>query len=474
MPLVIVFIGILFLLFLMIKLKISPFLGLIFTCLFVGVLIGLDFLQIIDAIGVGFGNTLGKIALILVFGAMLGKLIESSGAAQVITDELVKKFGLPKIQYAILITGFLVGLPMMYNASFLVMIPLIYALSLRTKLPLMYLGIPLSATLSIAHAFLPPHPAPTYVSVIFGADLNMVLLYGLGPVIPACFLAGILFSKLFKHYTNLPPVNLFTPTVIDEKDLPGLTESILVAISPVIFMLSGTLLDFILGPLPEKSVMISEGFLNPKAYYQYLLLDRGVSEYLAVVGGVTLSFLKFLSDANMALMLAVLLGLWLLGIKKGRSMEDLMHQLGMAVSAIAMILLIIGAGGAFSEILKAGKVNEFIAQVSNGMQFNPLIIAFSIAAILRFAVGSATVATMTAAPIVLPMAIQYQVPPELMVLATGSGSLMFSHFNDVGFWMFKEYFNLNIKQTFMIWSVMETIIALVGLGFCLIVYYFFF
>jgi len=474
MPLFIVFVGILFLLFLMVKLKISPFLGLIFTCLFVGILIGLDFLQIIDAIALGFGNTLGKIALVLVFGAMLGKLIESSGAAQVITDELVKKFGLPNIQYAILITGFLVGLPMMYNASFLVMIPLIYALSLRTKLPLMYLGIPLAATLSIAHAFLPPHPAPTYVSVIFGADLNMVLLYGLGPVIPACLLAGILFSKLFKHYTNLPPVNLFTPVEIAEHNLPGLTESILVAVSPVIFMLSGTLLDFILGPLPEKSLMASDGFLNPREYYQFILIDGGAAETTASIGGFLLSFLKFLSDANMALMLAVLLGLWLLGIRKGRSMEDLMQQLGVSVSAIAMILLIIGAGGAFSEVLKAGRVNDYIAQISNGIQYNPMIIAFSVAAILRFAVGSATVATMTAAPIVLPMAVQFQVPPELMVLATGSGSLMFSHFNDVGFWMFKEYFNLNIKQTFLIWSVMETIVALVGLGFCLIVYYIFF
>jgi len=471
MPLLIVFFGILFLLFLMVKLRFSPFLGLILTCLFVGILIGLDFLQIIDAISIGFGNTLGKIALVLVFGAMLGKLIESSGAAQVITDELVRKFGLKNIQYAILITGFLVGLPMMYNASFLVMIPLIYALSLRTKLPLMYLGIPLSATLSIAHAFLPPHPAPTYVSVIFGADLNMVLLYGLGPVIPACLLAGVLFSKFFRHYTNLPPVNLFKPTEIEDQYLPSLTESVLVAISPVIFMLSGTLLDFIFGPIPEKSLMISSGFATPKEYYQHLLMEGGVSDNMAPIGGILLSFLKFLSDANMALMLAVFLGLWFLGIKKGRSMEELMKQLGVSVSAIAMILLIIGAGGAFSEVLRAGQVNDYIAQISNGIQFNPLIIAFSIAAVLRFAVGSATVATMTAAPIVLPMAVQFQVPPELMVLATGSGSLMFSHFNDVGFWMFKEYFNLNIKQTFMIWSVMETIVAFVGLGFCLVMYY---
>ncbi len=198
MPLLIVFVGIAFLLFLLVKLKISPFLGLILTCLFVGVLSGLELLQIVDAIGSGFGNTLGKIALVLIFGAMLGKLNEVSGAAQVITDRMVDKFGLKNIQYAILVTGFLVGLPMMYNASFLVMIPLIYALSIRTKLPLMYLGIPLAATLSIAHAFLPPHPAPTYVSVIFGANLNLVLLYGLGPVIPACLLAGILLSKFFK------------------------------------------------------------------------------------------------------------------------------------------------------------------------------------------------------------------------------------------------------------------------------------
>jgi Gnt-I system high-affinity gluconate transporter len=159
-------------------------------------------------------------------------------------------------------------------------------------------------------------------------------------------------------------------------------------------------------------------------------------------------------------------------IKNGKSFDFLTGQLGKSVTGIAMILLIIGAGGAFSEVLLQAGINDYIGQIASSVEFNPLILAFGIAAIIRFAVGSATVATMTAAPIVLPIAVHYQISPELMVLATGSGSLMFSHFNDVGFWMFKEYFNVSVKETFLIWTVMECLVALTGLAYCLIMYSF--
>ena len=186
MPLIIVGIGILLLLLLIVKFKLNAFFALLVTSFVVGLLNGMNLMEVLDSVLNGIGGTMGKIILILCFGAMLGKLIEESGAAHTITYRLIDLMGIKNVQYAILLTGFLVGLPMMYNASFLVLIPLIYTFSTTAKLPLMYLGIPLSASLSISHAYLPPHPAPVYVSFIYGADINMVLMYGLIPVIPAC------------------------------------------------------------------------------------------------------------------------------------------------------------------------------------------------------------------------------------------------------------------------------------------------
>ena len=177
---------------------------------------------------------------------------------------------------------------------------------------------------------------------------------------------------------------------------------------------------------------------------------------------------KFLSDANIALAMAVFIGVITLGVRNGRKMDEVMKSLGKAVGSIAMIILIIAAGGAFSQVLKDSQVDVFIRSIATGMHFNPILLAWCVAALLRLAVGSATVATMTAAPIMLPIAIQSGVSPELMVLATTSGSLMFSHFNDIGFWMFKEYYNVSIKHTFLIWTVMEGIIAIVGLAAALL------
>ncbi|GJM64350.1 idonate transporter [Persicobacter diffluens] len=450
--------GIILLLLLMMVVKLDAFFSLIITALFVGLLSGIPLLEIIHVICNGVGQTMGNIILILCFGAMLGKLIEHSGAAHAIVYKLTALFGLKKIQYAILITGFLVGLPMMYNASFLVLIPIIYTFASTTGLPLLYLGIPLAATLSIAHGYLPPHPAPTYVSFIYGADLNKTLLVGLVPVIPACLFAGIYLSKFFKHIKVSPPKNLFENKHIPEEKRPGLAISIFTAITPVILMLFGALIDIFI-QTPPKGVQLD--YMAISASFISIPLFNSVAGYL-------LTTLKFFSEPNMALLAAVLLGIYTLGIRRGETMGEIMKLLGKSVSAIGMIILIIGAGGAFSFILREGGVNEYIGQITANIQVNPLLLAFCTAAILRLAVGSATVATMTAAPIMLPIALSSGVSPELMVLATGSGSLLFSHFNDVGFWMFKEYFNVSIKQTFAIWTVMESIVGLVGLGACLL------
>jgi gluconate transporter len=431
MPLVYVGVGILILLVLMLKFRFDAFFALLITSFIVGILNSMGMLEILSSVLKGIGDTMGSIILILTFGAMLGKLIEDSGAAHTLTYRLTELFGIKNIQYAVLIVGFLVGLPMMYNASFLVLIPLIYTFSQTTKLPLMYLGIPLSATLSIAHGYLPPHPAPTYVSIVYGANINQVLLYGLVPVIPACLIAGILLSKFFKKVDVKPPSELYEGKEFKKEELPGMGKSVLVTLTPVILMLAGAVIDLIFGKEVDYLQTIAGSVANKN---------------IALVLAKIFEVFKFLSDANVALLMSVFMGLYFLGIKQGKDMEQLMKSMGKAVSSIAMIVLIIAAG----------------------VEFNPLILAWCVAAIIRLAIGSATVATMTAAGIMLPIVGAGNVSPELMVLATGSGSLMFSHFNDIGFWMFKEYYNVSVKQTFAIWTVMESIVAIVGLAAALI------
>jgi len=448
MPLLYVGIGILILLILMMRFKFDAFFALLITAFIVGLLNAMGMMDILGSMLKGIGDTMGSIILILTFGAMLGKIIEESGAAHALTHSLTSRFGLKNIQYVILVVGFLVGLPMMYNASFLVLIPLIYTFASTTKLPLMYLGIPLSATLSVAHAYLPPHPAPTYVSFVYEADVNQVLLFGLVPVIPACLIAGIFLSKFFKNLKVTPPKELYQGITFTQEEMPSLRNSLLVTLTPVILMLLGASIDLILGKDADYSALAAANVPN---------------DTLALVFGKVLEVFKFLSDANIALLMSVFVGLYLLGIKRGRDMESLMKSMGKAASSIAMIVLIIAAGGAFKQILVDSGVAEYIKGVASGIDMNPLIMAWCVAALLRLAIGSATVATMTAAGVMLPMLSLSDVSPELMVLATGSGSLMFSHFNDIGFWMFKEYYNVSIKQTFAIWTVMESIVAVVGL-----------
>ena len=273
-------------------------------------------LTILQSITAGLGSTMGSLALIIVFGAMLGKLLEESGAAYQITNKLVDLFGLGKIQIAIMITGFLVGLPMIYNAGFLVLIPLIYALASSTKLPLIYVGLPLCAALSVTHGFLPPHPAPTSIAFIFHADPNLTLLYGTIVAIPSIIIAGPLLSRFYMNWKLMPPKELFVARDFTEAELPSLGASLITALSPIFLMLSGSILQMAL-PVESSNIKI----------------------------------LKFFSDPTIALFFAVFIGVYLLGIRKKRKMSDLMKTLSDSSSSVAMILLIIASGGAFKQVL---------------------------------------------------------------------------------------------------------------------------
>jgi Gnt-I system high-affinity gluconate transporter len=463
MPLLIVGIGILILLVLISKFKLNAFFALLITSFAVGLLSGMNPIDILDSVLKGIGDTMGKIVLILAFGAMLGKILEESGAAQTITFRMIDLMGLKNIQYALLITGFLVGLPMMYNASFLVLVPLIFTFAYTTKMPTIWLAVPLCSALSVAHCFLPPHPAPTYISFIYEANVNKVLLYGLIPMVPACLIGGVWLTRFYKKIDVMPPKELFQERHFDKSELPSLGISILSAITPIVLMLIGALIDLIFEPVPAKSELTRMGIENISGFYQHIFTNKGLSTESVIFFSGLLTFLKFLSDASIALFMAVVVAILTLGLRNGKTMDDAMKSSAQSIGAISMIMLIIAAGGAFSQVLKDSHVIEYIRSISDSMQMNPLLMAFLVASIFRLAVGSATVATLTTAPIMLPIAQQSGASPELMVLATGAGSVMWSHFNDTGFWMFKEYFGLSVKQTFQTWTVMESTIGIVGI-----------
>ena len=463
MPLLIVGIGILILLLLISKLKVNAFLALLITSFAVGLLSSMNPMDILDSVLKGVGDTMGKVVLILAFGAMLGKILEESGAAHTITFRMIDFMGLRNIQYALLITGFLVGLPMMYNASFLVLIPLIFTFASTTKMPTIWLALPLCSALSVAHCFLPPHPAPTYVSFIYEANVNTVLLYGLIPMVPACLIGGVWLSRFSKNIQVTPPEGLFQDRQFIKSELPGLSISILCAITPILLMLMGALTDLSFGPPPAKAELTRLGVENITGFYQQIFTHKGFSPGSASLISSILTFFKFMSDANIALFMAVIVAIFTLGIRNGKSMDQVMNSSAKSIGAIAMIMLIIAGGGAFSQVLKDSHVIEYIRSISGSIQMNPLVMAFLISSIFRLAVGSATVATLTTAPIMLPIMQQTGASPELMVLATGAGSVMWSHFNDSGFWMFKEYFGLSIKQTFQTWTLMESTVGLVGI-----------
>ncbi|MDP3173643.1 MAG: SLC13 family permease, partial [Phenylobacterium sp.] len=300
-------------------------------------------------------------------------------------------------------------------------------------------------------------------SFIYEADVNKVLLYGLIPMIPACLIGGVWLSRFFKKIDVTPPEGLFTERKFEKSELPGLGISILCAVTPIILMLIGALVDLSFGPPPAKAELTKMGIENITGFYQHIFIEKGFSpESVKIFSGI-LTLFKFMSDANIALFMAVIVAIFTLGLRKGRGMDDVMNSSAKSIGAISMIVLIIAGGGAFSQVLKDSHVIEYIRSISDSFQMNPLLMAFLIASVFRLAVGSATVATLTTAPIMLPLAQQAGASPELMVLATGAGSVMWSHFNDSGFWMFKEYFGLSVKQTFQTWTVMESVVGVVGL-----------
>ncbi|MBI4405019.1 MAG: gluconate transporter [Deltaproteobacteria bacterium] len=427
MPLMIVLLGIGLLLLLMLVFRLNGFISLIVVSIAVGLAEGMPALQIIQSIKSGVGSTLGNLALILGFGAMLGKLMADSGAAQRITMAM-NHLGKGSTQWAVLISGFIVGIPLFYEVGFVLLIPLVFTIAAMTNIPLLLVGIPMAAALSVTHGFLPPHPGPTAIAGIYKADMGLTLVYGIVLAIPVAILAGPLFALTAKKIVRPVPNHLFNVKIFKDEEMPGFFTSILTGLIPVL-------------------LMAVSSFSN-----LYLPADSSARKWSLFIG-----------DPVMALLVSVFVAIFTFGIMRGKKMAETMKSVAESVSSIAMILLIIGGGGAFKQILVDSGVGQYIAQTMEGSQLSPLVLAWSIAAILRLALGSATVAAMTAAGIVFPLIGSSQASPELMVIATGAGSLIFSHVNDPGFWLFKEYFGLTIGETVRTWSLLETIISVGGL-----------
>lgn len=443
MPLVIVAIGILALLVLIMFFKLNTFVSLIIVSFGVALALGMPLEEIVKTIEAGLGGTLGHLALIFGLGAMLGKLIADSGGAQRIAMTLVNKFGEKNIQWAVVAASFIIGVALFFEVGLVLLIPIVFAISRELNVSILYLGIPMVAALSVTHGFLPPHPGPTVIAGEYGADLGQVLLYGFIIAIPTVILAGPVFTKLAK---KLVPAS-FTKTgniaslgeqkTFKLEDTPGFGISVFTALLPVILMSVATIITLL-----QKTM----GFE-----------DNGL-----------LSAIRFIGDAGTSMLLSLLFAIYSMGLARKIPIKTVMESCTTAITHIGMMLLIIGGGGAFKQVLINGGVGDYVAELFKGTSLSPILLAWIIAAILRISLGSATVAALTTAGLVIPMLGQTDVNLALVVLATGAGSLIASHVNDAGFWMFKEYFGLSMKETFATWTLLETIISVAGLGFILL------
>lgn len=434
MPIISVTLGVAVLLVLMMAFKLNAFLSLIIVSLLVAVLEGMTPLEAVASIESGLGGTLGHLTMIIIFGAVLGKLMTDSGGAQRIAITLIHAFGEKRVQAASVITAAIVGIALFFETGVVVLIPLVFTIATAASVPVLYLGMPVIAALITMHGFVPPHPGPTAVANIFGANIGLTMIYGIIVAIPAFLLAGPGYTKLFKKESLQIeiPKNLFSPKTFKEEELPKFGISLLTALLPIILIGLQAIVEIF---APDSTIALVTDFIG---------------------------------NANIALLISVIVAIFTFGINLGKKMPEIMQSLVDAVSGIGMILLIIAAGGAFKQVLIDSHIDQYISDLMAGSSLSPLLLAWLIAAILRIAVGSATVAGMTAAGIAAPLVATTGVSPELMVLAAGAGSVTFSHVNDAGFWIYKEYFNLSIGKTIKTWSVMVTIVSLVGLAGVLI------
>ncbi|MGX7044925.1 gluconate:H+ symporter [Pediococcus acidilactici] len=441
MEFIVLIVGIILLLTLIIKFKFNTYVSLIVTSVVVGLGLEMPASKIADTIQNGIGSQLGELALVFGFGAMLGRLVANAGGAYRIAHTLINKFGRRFLQMAVVVASFIIGIALFFEVGIVLLVPIVFAIATEAGVSVLALGIPMATALSVTHGFLPPHPAPTAIATVLNANAGKVLLYGIIVAIPTVYVAGILFTKIarkmvpsaFERTGNLKALGPQKEFKLSET--PSFGMAVLTSLFPVILMAITTIYDLVVhnGVTPTHP-----NFLD--------------------------NLISFIGSPSIAMLISLLFAIWSMGYHRNIPSGEIMNTLEDAVKSIAMLLLVIGGGGAFKQVLIDGGVGDAIKTAFASSSISPLILGWLIAVILRVALGSATVSALTAAGLVLPLMQGAGIDPALMVLSVGAGSLAASHVNDSGFWMFKEYFDLTVKETLLTWTMLETVISVVGLA----------
>jgi len=434
--------GIAILLILVLYFRIQAFLSLLIASIVVGLLAGLNGVQVIETVQKGMAGTLGFVATVVGLGAILGAILEHSGGTKAIVNFMITKFGINRAPSALAISGFIIAIPVFFDVAFIILIPVIYALQRKTKKSLLLYAIPLLAGLATTHAFIPPTPGPVAVADIIGAQLGWVILIGIIAGIPTVIVSGILFGKYISKQIHIDAPKL-TEAEDEELKLPNVSIVILIIVIPIIMILLNTTF--------KANTYLSENY-----------------ESLA-------SLFKFLGHPFVALIIANLLAWYLLGTRKGYTKKELLDISTKSLAPAGVIILLTGAGGVFKQVLVDTGAGKAIAELMTNLGLPIIIFAFIAAAIIRVIQGSATVAMITAAGLVSPLlAASSFSGPELacIVIAIASGASILSHVNDSGFWLVSQYLGLSEKQTFKSWSTMTTILAFTGFAMALMIHLF--
>lgn len=419
------------------RFKLHPFLGLMLVSLAIGWQANLPLSTIARTFQEGVGNTLGFLGVVVGLGIILGKMLAESGGAHVLAQTFIRWFGTGRLPWAMLVVALVVGIPVLFGVGLMLLIPLVYALARETKSPLLLLGIPLVAGLSVSQGFLPPHPGPMLAIEKLGANVGKTICYGFLIGIPTAILAGPIFAKLISPQLKVELGHLGERTTLETPTHrpPSFSLTLLTVLLPVLLMLAATLAEL---KLPVG---------NP--------LREGTG---------------FLGSPTVAMLVAVLFAIFSFGYARGFTGAQILKFMEECVGPAAGIMLIVGAGGGFTEMLKRGGTGAAIADLVEHAHVSLFLLGWIVAAAVRVAVGSATVAITMASAILAPVVAKSpEVNRELLVLALGAGSLFCSHVNDAGFWLVKESFNLTVPQTLKTWTVLETSIGLIALVLVLVV-----
>ncbi len=421
--------GIAVLVVLIVRFKLHPFLALTLGSLTVGAVAGVPMAAVLDSYSKGFGSTAASVGILIALGAMFGKLLADSGGADEIVDTIIGRSGTRSLPWAMAAVGAIIGLPMFFEIGLVLLMPVIFLVARRSQQSVVRVGIPALAGLSAMHGLVPPHPGPLVAIDALKANLGVTLGFGILVAIPTIALAGPWFARFAARWVDVPAPDLFEARASDNGPRPSFGITMFTVLTPVV-----------------------------------LMMGKALADILAGKGTAARTVLDFLGTPLVALLIAVILAMFTLGRSAGMGVKEVSSSLESSLGPIAGIILIVAAGGGFKQTLVDTGIGQLVATWIAGSGLSVLLLAWLVAVLIRLATGSATVATVTASGILAPLAAGMSTNEvSLMVLAIGAGSVFFSHVNDAGFWLVKEYFGLKVGQTIKTWSVMETVLSVTGL-----------